>query len=195
MTIVQEQEIIERAKTGDELALRRLIDEYAPVVYKFSYHVCRNKDKAENTTQDTFLSVLKNLRQFDNRAKFSTWLYSIVTNNCLMQARSAKPERFVSLDDEDSMVSDDTLVHSGASPLDHAERSDIKQLLDKAIELLQPEYRIVFVLRDLEGLSTEEVAQVTNISVPAVKSRLHRARKFLRDYLTPYLMEKSNVSK
>ncbi len=189
MSIENEQEVIRRAQEGDQEALRALIDEYAPVVYKFSYHICRDRDKAENTMQETFLSVLKNLKQFDSRSKFSTWLYTIVSNHCLMMARSAKPGRFVSLDDEQAPALEEQLVHGGESPLELAVRRDIRTLLDEAIDKLSPDYRMVFALRDIEGLSTEEVAEITSLSIPAVKSRLHRARKFLRDFLTPYLKE------
>lgn len=189
MSIENEQEIISRAYAGDQRAMEMLVNEYAPVVYKFAFNICRQRDKAENTMQETFISVLKNLKQFDNRSKFTTWLYTIVSNHCLMLARSMKSNRFVSFDDEESALSEEYFIHPGETPHEHAERSDIKELLDEAIEKLSPEYRIVFTLRDIEGLSTEEVSHVTKLTIPAVKSRLHRARKFLRDRLAPFVVE------
>jgi RNA polymerase sigma-70 factor (ECF subfamily) len=180
-----EHEIIEKAKAGDQHAIKVLVDKYAPVIFRFAYNVCRNQDKAENTTQETFLSLLKKLDQFDNRSKFSTWLYTIVSNHCLMAARSNKSDRYLSIDDDESSLPEAMIDDASPDPYEHTERLDTKRRLDEAIEKLAPDYRVVFILRDLDGLSTEEVAEVLNLSIAAVKSRLHRARAFLREQLTP----------
>lgn len=189
MTSEHESEIIERAKQGDQEAIRTLIDTYAPVIFRFSFNVCRNQDRAENTTQETFVSVLRKLDQFDNRSKFTTWLYTIVSNHCLMLARSNKSDRFVSIDDEESPIAEAALGTTATDPHDELERSDLRARLDEAIERLAPDYRMIFVLRDMEGLSTEEVAEVTGLTIAAVKSRLHRARSFLRNELSPLFSE------
>lgn len=167
-----------------------MIDTYAPVIYRFAFNVCRNQDRAEHTTQETFVSILRKLDQFDNRSKFTTWLYSIVSNHCLMLARSARSERFVSIDDEESPVAEIALGTTDSDPHEELERSDLKQHLDAAIEKLSPDHRMIFMLRDIEGLSTEEVSKVTGLSIPAVKSRLHRARSFLREQLSTILTER-----
>lgn len=189
MTSEHESEIIERAKQGDQNAIRSLIDTYAPVIFRFSFNVCRNQDRAEHTTQETFVSVLRKLDQFDNRSKFTTWLYTIVSNHCLMLARSNKSDRFVSIDDEESPIAEAALGTTSSDPHDELERSDLRERLDAAIERLAPDYRMIFVLRDMEGLSTEEVAEVTGLTIAAVKSRLHRARSFLRNELSPLFSE------
>jgi RNA polymerase sigma-70 factor, ECF subfamily len=189
MSTADETQIIEQAKKGDSQAIRKLVDEYAPVIFRFSYSICRNQDRAEHATQETFLSILKKLDQFDNRSKFSTWLYTIVSNHCLMLARSEKTRRTVSLDDEEHTLPEIPVDHWEHDPGAAVERTDLKEHLDAAIDKLAPEYKVVFVLRDIEGLSTEEVASITNLSVPAVKSRLHRARSFLRNELTPVFSE------
>jgi RNA polymerase sigma-70 factor, ECF subfamily len=168
------------------------VDEYAPVIFRFSYSICRNQDRAEHATQETFLSILKKLDQFDNRSKFSTWLYTIVSNHCLMLARSEKTRRTVSLDDEDNTIPEIPVEHWQNDPGSAVESADIKQHLDAAIDKLAPEYKVIFVLRDIEGLSTEEVSNITNLSIPAVKSRLHRARAFLRNELTPIFSEQES---
>jgi len=183
-----EHEIIEKAKAGDPHALKALVEKYSPVIFRFAYNVCRNQDKAENTTQETFLSLLKKLDQFDNRSKFSTWLYTIVSNHCLMAARSAKSDRYLSIDDDESTLPEVMIDETSPDPHEQTERLDTKQHLDEAIGRLAPDYRIVFILRDLDGLSTEEVAEVLHLSIAAVKSRLHRARAFLREQLTPLFM-------
>ena len=190
MSLINEQEVIAQAQSGESFAMKKLVEEYAPIVYKFAFQICRSQDLAENAMQETFLSVLKNLRQFDNRSKISTWLYTIVSNHCLMHIRREKKDRFVSLDEMTITADEEHFVQHGDNPHEHTERSDTKHLLERAIEKLEPDYRIVFALRDIEGLSTEEVAAITNLSIPALKSRLHRARKFLREELTPYFEEK-----
>ncbi len=189
MSIENEAQVIEQAKQGDKKALKILVDEYAPVIFRFSYNICRNKDRAEHTTQETFLSVLKKLHQFDNRSKFSTWLYTIVSNHCLMLARSEKSKRHVSLDDDDSSIPEVAVEHWDHDPHIYVERSDLRVHLDAAINTLSPDYKIVFILRDIEGLSTEEVSNITNLSVPAVKSRLHRARLSLKSELENIVRE------
>lgn len=189
MSIENEAEIIERAKAGDAEAITHLVNEYADVIYRFAFNVCRNPDKAEHTTQETFVSLLRKLDQFDSRSKFSTWLYTIVSNHCLMLARSAKSDRYVSIDDGDEDTPDILIGASDDNPHNEVERRDIKTHLDRAIEKLAKEYKVVFVLRDIEGLSTEEVAEILHLSIPAVKSRLHRARSFLRKELTPLFAE------
>lgn len=192
MSTEEETQIIEQAKKGDAHAIRKLVDEYAPVIFRFSYSICRNQDRAEHATQETFLSILKKLDQFDNRSKFSTWLYAIVSNHCLMLARSEKTRRTVPLDDEESTIPEIPVEHWEHDPGAAVESADLKQHLDAAIDKLAPEYKVVFVLRDIEGLSTEEVAGITNLSIPAVKSRLHRARAFLRNELTPIFSEQTS---
>lgn len=192
MSIEEETHIIEKAKQGDSQAIRKLVDEYAPVIFRFSYSICRNQDRAEHATQETFLSILKKLDQFDNRSKFSTWLYTIVSNHCLMLARSEKTRRTVSLDDEDNTIPEIPVEHWQNDPGAAVESADIKQHLDAAIDKLAPEYKVIFVLRDIEGLSTEEVSSITNLSIPAVKSRLHRARAFLRNELAPIFSEQES---
>ncbi|MFZ1731070.1 MAG: RNA polymerase sigma factor [Bacteroidota bacterium] len=189
MSTEEETQIIEKAKQGDSRAIRKLVDEYAPVIFRFSYSICRNQDRAEHATQETFLSILKKLDQFDNRSKFSTWLYTIVSNHCLMLARSEKTRRTVSLDDEENVIPEIPVEHWQNDPGAAVESADIKQHLDAAIDKLAPEYKLIFVMRDIEGLSTEEVSKITTLSIPAVKSRLHRARAFLRNELSPIFSE------
>lgn len=176
-----EKELIEKAKNGDRHALGKLIQRYEQTVYNFAFKICRDREKAENTMQETFLSMVKSIHQFDGNAKLSTWLYRIVANHCLMQARYTNKYQFVDVETEDSLFDDRYLPDSSKAPARVVENNELKEILDKAIQKLAPEYRIVFLLRDVEQLSTEETAEATNLSVAAVKSRLHRARAFLRN--------------
>ena len=133
--------------------------------------------------QETFYSMIKSLHQFDGNSKLSTWLYRIVSNHCLMLARKNKSKTFVSIDNDDDLYEDKYTADWSHIPNQNIENEELKKILDESIDKLSPEYRIVFLLRDVEGISTEETAQLTELSVPAVKSRLHRARAFLRKEL------------
>jgi len=184
---MEERELIELAQAGDRKALEELVKKYESTVYNFSFKICRDKDRAENTMQETFMSMVKNIKQFKGDSKLSTWLYTVVSNHCLMAARNASKRSYDSLDDENTYIDEKKLADWNVSPGKVAEDKELKELLDKAISKLQPDYRIVFLLRDVEGLSTEETAKIRNLSVAAVKSRLHRARAFLRHELNEKL--------
>lgn len=176
---MDEQELILEAQSGSKKALAELVKRYEKTIYSFAFKVCRNPDKAENTMQETFMSMVKSLKQFDGKSKLSTWLYRITANHCLMEYRKRKYE-YVSFDDDDALISEDSVADWKNVPSFYTENKELKTVLDNAIQKLSPEYRIVFLLRDVEGLSTEETGKITELSIPAVKSRLHRARAFLR---------------
>jgi len=183
----KELELIERAKASDKKALAELVTKYEKTIFSFAFKICRNREKAENTMQETFMSVLKSLHQFDGKSKFSTWLYRIVVNHCLMMARSEMhKDKFHSIDEEEFDFEEPEVKHWSDLPENKLLNDELKKLMDEAIEKLPPDYRIVFMLRDVEGLSTQETAETLGLSVPAVKSRLHRARLFLRNELKPY---------
>jgi RNA polymerase sigma-70 factor (ECF subfamily) len=180
---MEEQELIEQAQKGDRKALAELVRQYEQTVYNFSFKICRHKDRAEHTMQETFLSMVKSLHQFSGESKLSTWLYRVVANHCLMLARSENKYGFTSLDDDDALIDERNIADWKVTPEKVTENKELKEMLDEAIKKLAPDYRIVFMLRDVEGLSTEETAKIVELSVPAVKSRLHRARAFLRNEL------------
>ena len=128
-------------------------------------------------------NIIKN--QFSGKSKLSTWLYRIVANHCLMLARKEKNRQFVSIDDDDSLYNDEKYtIDYSRLPTKYTENEELKKVLDDAISKLSPDYRMIFLLRDVEGLSTEETAEASDLSISAVKSRLHRARAFLRNEIT-----------
>ncbi|HQI39879.1 MAG: RNA polymerase subunit sigma-70 [Ignavibacteriales bacterium UTCHB2] len=180
---MEETKLIELAKSGDRQALASLVKNNEQTVFNFSFKICRDRDKAEHIMQETFYSMIKNLHQFDGHSKLSTWLYRIVSNHCLMMARKDKSKSFVSIDNDDELYEDRYTADWSTIPNQNIENDELKKILDDSINKLSPEYRIVFLLRDVEGLSTEETAKLAELSVPAVKSRLHRARAFLRKEL------------
>jgi RNA polymerase sigma-70 factor (ECF subfamily) len=193
-----DRELLAKAKSGDERAFTELMKQYEQMVYSFSFKVCRDKDDAEETLQDTFVNVYRKLNQFDGKSKFSTWLYSIVANNCLMKRRRTKLEQSSVRIDEPTMPEhsheDDAILDSrlkiqewSATPLDEMMGKELRHKLDEAILKLPVDYRLVFLLRDVEGQSAEETAKIMKLTVPAVKSRLRRARVFLREQLNAYM--------
>jgi RNA polymerase sigma-70 factor (ECF subfamily) len=179
-----ENEFLEQAQAGDKKALAQLVKNYEQTIYNFAFKICRDRDKAENIMQETFFSMVKNIKQFDKKAKLSTWLYRIVANHCLMLARKEKNKQFISIDSDDSLYEDKYTADYSRLPVKYTENNELKKILDDAISKLSPDYRMVFLLRDVEGLSTEEAASAAGLSIPAAKSRLHRARAFLRNEIT-----------
>ncbi|TAK53441.1 MAG: sigma-70 family RNA polymerase sigma factor [Bacteroidetes bacterium] len=191
--------LLAKAKAGDHKAFTQLIRQYEQMVYSFSFKVCRNKEQAEETLQDTFVNVFRKLKQFDGKSKFSTWLYSIVTNNCMMKRRRSKLEQSSVSIYEPRMPEhrhDDEMQDAGfrlqawnETPLDEVMSKELRERLDEAIVKLSVDYRLVFLLRDVEGQSAEETAKIMKLTVPAVKSRLRRARVFLREQLNEYMTQ------
>ncbi len=189
-TEISEKRLIKQSLAGDEKAFSELVRHYEDLVFNFAFKVCRDRAAAVETTQDTFVNVFLKLKQYKAESRFSTWLYSIVTNNCLMKRRKTKlQEASLSLEEVES-GSDDRgpvgLLESTDDPSERTQSVELKEALDKAILKLPVEYRVVFVMRDLEGLTAEEVAQILALSVPAVKSRLRRARVFLKKELQAF---------
>lgn len=190
--------LLSKAKDGDTAAFTQIVRRYEQMVYSFAFKVCRDEEKASETVQDTFINVYRKLKQFDGKSKFSTWLYSIVTNNCLMKRRRRKiDEALVRFDDMQAIPGNTSHDEDGhaiqtipswkETPDEVVMNRELQALLDKAILRLPSDYRIVFILRDVEERSAEETAKILKLSVPAVKSRLHRARAFLRNQLNEYM--------
>jgi RNA polymerase sigma-70 factor (ECF subfamily) len=189
-----DDDLIRAARRGDRRALTALIKRYEETVYRFAFKICRDREKAEEALQDTFISVFKKLSSFDGKSKFSTWLYTIVTNNCLMKRRKRRAQELedpLEILDHPPRAADGHFTRQieswPATPSDVVLDKEMRHVLDQAIQRLPEEYRVVFVLRDVEGRSNEETAGILSISVEATKSRLRRARAFLRNELTPYM--------
>ena len=193
-----ELDLVDKARKGDQRAFTALVKKYESTVYNFAFKVCRDEEKAEETLQDTFVNVYRKLDQFNGKAKFSTWLYQIVTNNCLMKRRKSKLEQgSISLasaegphtdQDADSTVRPiHTVPLTDKTPQDDVVNKELREHLDKAILMLPMDQRIAFILRDVEGRSSEEAAKILKTSVPALKSRLRRARVFLQKQLQEYI--------
>ena len=178
------------AKQGDKGAFTELVNRYAQRVFRVARHITKNDQDAEDVLQDAFLKAYSRLGQFEGNAKFYTWIVRVAVNEALMRMRRGKNRVTVSLDQEletsDGAIQRE-LPAETESPEESLSRTELRESLTQAIDSLSEIYRPVFVLRDVEGLSTEETAEMLNLSLPAVKSRLLRARLQLRQKLRRFL--------
>src|ERR1700690_259294 len=186
--------LVNRARQGDVQAFEQLVKQYDRQVFRIAQHITQNREDAEDVVQDAFLKAYEKLEQFQGNSKFYTWLVRIAVNESLMRLRKRRTGRMVSIDE-------DVTTEDGSMPRDLAAwspdpeqlygQSELADILRKTIQGLPPGFRVVFVLRDVDGLSTEETAEALGLSIPAVKSRLLRARLQLRERLSRYFKRKT----
>jgi RNA polymerase sigma-70 factor (ECF subfamily) len=180
---MDEQALIASARKGDARAFNQLVMLYQSMAYNVAYRILSDPDAAADATQDAFLSAFKAMRKFRG-GSFKAWLLRIVTNACYDQLRVKKRRPATSLDDL-PVESDHThyLRDPAEQPGQYVERRELNQMIQKAISTLPVEQRVVVVLSDVQGLSYQEIAQATGLSLGTVKSRLSRGRAKLRDHL------------
>ena len=192
----EELVLVRAAKSGDDKAFGELVRRYDRNVFRIAQHITQNREDAEDVVQDAFLKAYTNLQQFQEQSKFYTWLVRIAVNEALMKLRRRRPERTVSLD-EGIKTEDDSVPREVAdwapNPEQNYNQAELREILSRTIQGLPPGFRTVFILRDVEGLSTEETAEALELSVPAVKSRLLRARLQLRERLNRYFVKPTTV--
>jgi len=183
--------LVAAAKSGDAAAFEELVERYERKIFRLTMNITRNKEDAEDAMQDAFMKSYSHLKDFDGDSRFYTWLVRIAANEALMRLRKRRPNQF-SIDEpiqgeEDLMPVE--LEDWGPSPEQRFAQTEMREILSGVIDDLEPDYRTVFALRDVEELSTEETAKALGISVPAVKSRLLRARLKLRQKLNRYFRQ------
>jgi RNA polymerase sigma-70 factor, ECF subfamily len=195
--VSDETVLVDAARNGDVGAFEQLVRRYDRNVFRIAQHITQNREDAEDVVQDAFLKAFQNLGQFQGQSKFYTWLVRIAVNEALMRLRRRRPERMVSLD-EDVKTEEDSIPREVAdwspNPEQLYSQAELKDILSKTIQGLSPGFRTVFVLRDVEGLSTEETAEALNLSIAAVKSRLLRARLQLRERLNKFFKRRNGES-
>ena len=192
-TIVRDDEsaLVAAAKSGDASAFEELVNRYEGKIFRLTQNITQNQSDAEDAMQDAFLKAFQHLKDFEGGSRFYTWLVRIAVNEALMRLRKRRPNQ-VSLDepiashDGEEQPMAMQIRDWGPSPEQRYAQSEMGDILSKVIEQLDPIYRVVFLLRDVEDISTEETAKILEISIPAVKSRLLRARLRLRELLNPY---------
>lgn len=186
---VGDAELVARLQAGDQAAYAQLVEENAGKIYRLALRMLGNEADAEDILQETFLSAFNSIGKFQARSSLSTWLYRIATNAALMRLRRKEPDQIsvdepIERDDGDMMPRQ--FFDFCCLPEESLLREEAMEKMANAVEDLSPTLRSVFVLRDIEGLSTEETAQALDLSISAVKSRLMRARLKLREELSIY---------
>ena len=185
----EDAELIDRARGGDRAALESLVVRYQDRVYRFGLKMCGDPGEAQDVVQDTMMAMARTIRTFRGDASLGTWLYAIARNFCVRHRRHGKfePSRVESLE---SVVAHegDRFTDPHPPPDDVALAGELSAALDAAIADLDDDQREVLLLRDVEGLTAPEVAEVMGLGVTAVKSRLHRARLFVRARVAPLLL-------
>ena len=190
----QDEILVRDMKAGQMEAFDKIFELYQRKIYALSFNMTRNQMDAQDVTQEVLLTIYRKIDTFQGKSAFSSWVYRITLNATYMKLRTKKKEQYVSLDEslpsfnhagfQNDKVSDwskntDSLLFS----------NETKGVIEKAVALLPEKEKVVFMLRDVEGLSTEKVGDILDLTVPAVKSRIHRARLFLRKRLSSYFDE------
>ncbi len=190
-----ELDLVARSRQGDAAAFSVLVRRYEGKIFRLAMNITQNREDAEDVLQEAFFKAYEHLDQFQGNSKFYTWIVRIAVNQALMKLRKRKSDRAVSLDEQID-TGEDTVVREIAAwdpdPEQQYSQEELHKILNEAVLELAPIYRTVFTLRDIDGLSTEEAAEALDLSVPAVKSRLLRARLQLRDKLTRFFKRKGD---
>jgi RNA polymerase sigma-70 factor, ECF subfamily len=185
--------LVAQVRSGDIAAYDTLVRKYERQIFRIAQHITQNREDAEDVMQDAFLKAYEKLDQFQGNSKFYTWLVRIAVNESLMRLRKRRTGRMVSIDEdletEEGTVPRD-LADWAPDPEQNYTQTELGKILEKTIKGLPPGFKVVFELRDVQGLSTEDTAEALGLSVPAVKSRLLRARLQLRERLSRYFHKK-----
>ena len=194
--VVKEDEplLVAAAQAGDIVAFETLVGRYERKILRLAQNITQNREDAEDVMQEAFLKAYEHLSGFQGNSRFYTWLVRIAVNQALMKLRKRRPNQ-VSIDEEVNTGEDlipREIEDWGPSPEDRYKQTELSDILSEVIADLDPSFRIVFQLRDIEELSTEETAEALGLSVPAVKSRLLRARLKLRQKLNKYFRRSEN---
>lgn len=189
-------ELVNGLKAGDNQAFAEMLNLYTQKVHNLAMRITRNAEDTEEVLQDVFVTVYRKINRFEGKSAFSSWLYRITVNTAFMKLRKRKQSQAETTDDgylnlreacsaQRSDTSDVNFICS---------RHELREELEAAITKLSDEYKVIFVLRDIDGLSNEEVSRILDLSVPAVKSRLHRSRLMLRKKLQKFYDDYTGTS-
>ncbi|MGQ9520731.1 MAG: RNA polymerase sigma factor [Candidatus Fervidibacter sp.] len=201
--MMNEQHLLDRAKQGDYDAFMQLVEPHEQRLYNLALRITGSREDAEDVLQDTLLNALEHLNEFRGEAAFGTWLYRIAMHNAFRVLKKRRGGEVISLEEltaERTEEDDEKLPHpefiaEWRDPAEIAEQNELRRILDEAVQQLPENYRAVFLLRDVEGLSTKEVAEILDISEGNVKTRLLRARLRLREILSRYFGDESRKVK
>lgn len=180
-----EARVVKLARKGDQGAFAELVDLYKDKIFHLGYRMLSNRHEAEDIVQETFLRVYKNWERYDEKQKFSTWIYRIATNLCIDQLRKRKPNYYLDaeMNDQEGMDGYTLIPGDDRTPETEYLVSETQQMIHHAIEGLPVKYKSVIILRYLQELSLQEIGEVLDMPVTTVKTRVHRGREFLRKKL------------
>jgi RNA polymerase sigma-70 factor, ECF subfamily len=193
---VTDEELVTRARAKDFAAFEQLVGRYGDKVYRLAFRFVRNETEAKEIVQDTFLSVWRKLDTFKGDSQFGSWVYRVAANAALMRLRSQRRHPEISTEElpVDFLDTYGQVPAPGDNwarrPDDELQSEELRRRIQAAVDDLPEIYKTVFLIRDVEGLSTEETAEVLSISVPTVKTRLHRARLALREAISRYFEQR-----
>ncbi|MDD9933978.1 MAG: sigma-70 family RNA polymerase sigma factor [Myxococcales bacterium] len=179
-----DQALLERVRAGDSEALEALLERYEAPLFRFSMRMCRDREDAREILQESLLAAARSIGEFRGDAALSTWLFTIARSFCIKYRRKPRPTDSAVADEQVTAMEDPR-----PAPDERVADRELLAAVERAIETLDPGYREVLLLRDVEGLTAPEVASALEMSVSQVKSRLHRARVALREELSPLLAE------
>jgi len=192
-----EESLVREFQGGNLKAYDKIAEIYQKKIYGLSFNLTRNQMDAQDVTQEVLLTLFRKINMFQGKSAFSSWVYRITLNTSYMKLRSKKKEPNISIDE--LMPSFNKAGFQQEKIQDWSENTEAlmfntetRDVINKAVDLLPEKEKVVFLLRDVEGLSTEKTGEIMNLTVPAVKSRLHRARLFLRKKLSYYFEEFSS---
>ncbi len=192
----QDDILVRDMKAGKMEAFDKIVELYQRKIYALAFNMTRNQMDAQDVAQDVLLSIYKKIHTFQGKSAFSSWVYRITLNATYMKLRNKKKEQHISLDE--MLPSFNNSGYQVEKITDWSENTEsllftneMKSNIGKAVDQLPEKEKVVFILRDVEGLSTEKVSEILDLTIPAVKSRLHRARLFLRKKLSNYFDEYS----
>jgi len=193
---VPDEVLVARARARDEAAFEELVARYEDKLYRLAMRFARNETDAQEILQDAFLSAWRNLPSFEGRAQFGSWMYRVTVNAALMLLRSRSRHPEVAVDEIEPTASNQAVAEGGQmmransdwtqQPDEQLQSEELRKHIQISVDALPDGLRTVFLLRDVEEISTEDTAEILGLSVPAVKTRLHRARLALREAIGRY---------
>ncbi len=189
---VSDETLVERAQDGDYAAYEEIVRRYQDKAFRLAFSLMKNESDAQDVVQEAFLNVYRKLDTFKGESQFGSWMYRVVVNAALMRLRKKKRRSEVHVDDEDAEFREDDYYVASVPEWrvradEAAENRELRQKIIEAVDELPAKYQTVFLLKEVEGLPLKDIADVLDLSVGGVKSRLHRARLHLRATLEPYL--------
>lgn len=173
------QKIIQKIKAGDQNAFRHLVEKHQQYAFRLAFRILCNEEEAKDMVQESFIKIWKNIDKYDTKMKFTSWMYKIVTNSALDRMRVLKRQIGIRLD----QVSDLIISNSSGNPNTQLDNNELAQIITTLAHGLSEKQRLVFVMRDLEGFSSEETQEILELAETSVKSNLYHARKAIKEKL------------